>query len=214
MGIIVRLAVLVVVAVVAAACNSATDTANEDLGAVASTTTTASVEITPASSTTQPAPAPTQPAITTTTIDPVQLAVRALVGTWSGSWNNTTFGSTGPFDLTITPDGTNIDITSDLGGFVFGQGDPDPESYSFDLATLAGSVGQAVSVDSETFGPLSITLVSAATIEIEALSVPAPGIATLRASATVQPGLISGTYDIEFDGGDTAAGTFEISTTS
>ena len=197
------LARLAVAALLAAACNSAVDTTEEELEAVTSTTTTTSLAITTTTTT-------TQPTTTTTVIDPVELAVRALVRTWSGSWDNTTFGSTGPVDLTITADGTVIEVTSDLGGFVFGQGDPDPESYKFDLATLAGSAGEPVMMDSEVFGTLTMTATSATTIEIEALSVPAPGIATFRASTTVQAGVISGTYDIEFDSGDAAAGTFEI----
>ena len=207
MRVIARLAV---VALVAAACGSAVDTADEDPETVTSSTAATSGAITTATTTTQPATTTTQPPATTTTIDPVELAAIALAGTWSGSWNNTTFGSTGPVDLTITADGTSIRITSDLGGSVFGLGDPDPESYTLDLATLAGSIGEPVTVSSEVFGTLTMTATSPTTIELEALSVPAVGIATFRASATVQPGVISGTYDIEFEGGGSAAGTFEI----
>ena len=50
-------------------------------------------------------------------LDPATLA-----GTWTGSWENLKFGSTGALGATVVVDGANVVIVYDVGGSVFGCG--------------------------------------------------------------------------------------------
>ncbi|GJM19744.1 MAG: hypothetical protein DHS20C14_19570 [Phycisphaeraceae bacterium] len=45
---------------------------------------------------------------------------------WEGSWHNETFGSTGSAVADIEITGSDVSFSLDLGGFVFGVGDPPP----------------------------------------------------------------------------------------
>ena len=75
------------------------------------------------------------------------------LGLYDGQWDNNTFGSTGSAALTIEYMGGGVlSGTLDLGGFVFGQGDPDPVSFTAMLA------GDAVTLDpfsNDTYGDVS-----------------------------------------------------------
>lgn len=70
-------------------------------------------------------------------------------GTYEGSWFNNTFMSTGSASVIVEDLGMgDIQFTMDLGGFVFGLGDPDPVVTG---GTLAGG---AVTFDSVMGDPL------------------------------------------------------------
>lgn len=63
---------------------------------------------------------------------------------WEGQWFNDTFSSSGGFTFDIVTMGTDVTITVDLSGNVFGGPDPDPFTTSATLdgggnATLSGS---------------------------------------------------------------------------
>jgi hypothetical protein len=73
------------------------------------------------------------------------LDVAAAVGAWSGTWSNTTFASSGSAAMTVTQDSTakTVTMTVDLGGNVFGMGDPAAQvidaSYTNTQATASTS---------------------------------------------------------------------------
>ncbi|MFQ5554151.1 MAG: hypothetical protein ACE5GC_02115 [Acidimicrobiia bacterium] len=186
-----------------AAPTTAATTAAPPTPAAPTTTTAAPTTTTAAPTTTTAAPTTT----TTEAVNPLIAAIEGFVGAWTGTWSNTTFGSSGSadFDLEIVEDG--VIVSMDLGGGVFGQGDPAPEEWGFDaFDLLTGGGGLETSV----FGDVSFEL-SADGITIIADDVPAAGIARFEAtgSLTDAPALV-GTYIVTFDAGDTAEGTFEI----
>lgn len=52
---------------------------------------------------------------------------QTLAGTWAGTWENETFGSTGPASIVVTPIGTrSFTFTANFGGNVFGCSSPPP----------------------------------------------------------------------------------------
>jgi len=71
-------------------------------------------------------------------------------GTYLGEWHNTTFDSRGNATAIITYDmvNENFDMSLDLDGFVFGQGDPDPLIFT-DIA-INGLT--EIAIDDPTFG--------------------------------------------------------------
>ena len=201
--------------VVAAACgdddlvipaDTAAPTTAAPTTTVAPTTTTAA----PTTTTTTAAPTTTTAApITTTTeaVNPLLAAIEGFVGMWTGTWTNTTFGSSGSaeFDLELVEDG--IIVSMDLGGGVFGQSDPAPEEWgldAFDLLTGGGGI------ETSTFGDVSFEI-DANGITLIAHDVPAPGIARFEATgALTDAPALTGTYIVTFDDGGTAEGTFDI----
>ncbi len=52
------------------------------------------------------------------------LALSELGGHYAGSWLNQTFGSTGAASIDITIAGSDVSVSFDMDGFVFGQIDP------------------------------------------------------------------------------------------
>ena len=136
--------ILVVLTLAVAACGG--DDADEPSAPDAGVTTTAGA---PSSSeapagtsataapqtTTAVAETATTEAQTTTTAaalsgpDAFIAAAVDFVGTYEGTWNNTTFGSSGSISINILEANTNagfVLIETDLGGNVFGGEDPEP----------------------------------------------------------------------------------------
>ena len=150
---------------------------------------------------------------TTTTVEDVDVALEAAMaaaGTYAGTWTNTTFGSTGAASMTMTvTEAGDVSMDWDLGGGVFGFGDPDGENQGLNVADLAD--GEMVSTT--LFGDMQVTVSTDFTrLTLDAEDVPAAGIQAFRALATWSAdGSITGTYEVEFEGGgDPAVGTFEL----
>jgi len=174
-----------------------------------------------------PAPQPTDPPATSppaTTAVPVatdapedsaralRIAAAALLaGDWSGEWVNTTFGSTGPIEVTVTVD-TEVGFLladTDIGGNVFGQSDPEPRTFELDLVT-----GPPYSRRSGLLGEFSLDIEEDGSFVLVADDVSAEGIAKMSITGTLGPASFSATYIIEFDGGGGAEGTIEVAKTS
>ncbi len=118
---------VVVLALAAAACGD--DDATSTTGSDSTAATTTSAATTTLGDVT-----------TTTAVDETAARVAAaseLAGTYSGEWTNTTFGSSGDVDLSLTVDAATAtaEFTLDLGGSVFGGGDPDPVVAQIDLSS-------------------------------------------------------------------------------
>ncbi len=136
-------------------------------------------------------------------------AVTDWAGAHSGQWNNTTFGSSGSITLTITidvPSQTGT-LTMDLGGGVFGGGDPPPETFT---GPLTASGGFADTSTSPLFGERTVTVTSDGTISLRAYNVPSAFIAYLTLDGFFTPqGGFTGAYEVGAPaGGVLAVGTW------
>jgi len=149
-----------------------------------------------------PLPAPT--ATTDTGYD----AYAAFAGTWSGSWTNTTYGSSGDLVATVAVehDGT-ASFTFDAGGFVFGALDP-PQ------ITLSGTYdASGITIDlpgEPVFGDVKVTFNQDGTFEMSGDVIPTAGIARVEASGTFSGDTMQGTYTVFFDNESVAEGTVSM----
>lgn len=163
-----------------------------------------------------PTPTPAPSASASATPDPLALAA-LLEGRYQGSWNNTTFGTSGPITLDIKVDraASAVGITLALGGNVFGSPPPAPESFS--IRPVAGQT--TYTVKSATFGDLSATFILAGlqgSITMKSTNVPNARVGGFDAAATVSDARsFKGTYTITFkDGSAPAQGTFTLAKTA
>jgi len=97
-----------------------------------------------------PAPVPFQPA--------------QLAGSWTGSWHNLTFGSTGPAFIRAKAIGrgnkAKLNFLSDFGGNVFGCSDPPTDGVTLTKGVGAnhwGPVGFVIKGTSKAFGKLTLS---------------------------------------------------------
>lgn len=129
----------------------------------------------------------------------------AFSGQWSGDWNNTTFGSTGTVTLTITvnDDGT-ADFTLDVDGQVFGAADPPAMTFS---GTYDADGAHIAVTGDALFGDVTIDATADGAFTLDAINIPAPGIAGFSALGTATPDGVDMTYIVTFDDGTTAEGT-------
>ena len=187
-----RALLIAVVALVLASCGD--DKKTVDTGAVDTTTADSAAPDTSVADATT----------TVAEVDPVAERVAAaeeIEGTYTGEWQNTTFGSVGSIDATFAVDPATAvaTLTMDLGGNVFGSPDPDPVLAEFDLNGEGPYNGT-----SELFGDYTISY-SDGHLTFEAASVPGVGGKKMTLDGDFAAGGFSGTYTIV----DLAEGTFE-----
>jgi hypothetical protein len=145
------------------------------------------------------------------TADPFAL-IAGLEGTFSGSWKNTTFGSTGTAAVDVTFDRatTSVKLKLTLGGNVFGNPAPAPEEL-----TAVITPGQGAMVTSSTFGPTTLTAALVGgklVITMTSPDVPSARIKTFTSSATLNGTTIDLTYEVTFrDTTPAAQGTGTLS---
>jgi hypothetical protein len=137
-------------------------------------------------------------------------AAAMLAGDWSGEWVNTTFGSTGPIEVTVTVDTEAgfLLADSDIGGNVFGQSDPEPQVFELDLVT-----GPPYMRRSGLLGQFALEIGADGSFVLTADDVTADGIVAMSITGTLSPSSFSATYTIEFDDGGGAEGTIEVAKT-
>ncbi len=132
-------------------------------------------------------------------------------GQWSGTWNNTTYGSSGNLAVTIAvnPDGTaSADVT--LGGNILGVGSPSPlhitGTYDNNGVTLGGK-GLPI------FGDLNVTIDTNGILKMTASNLPVTAISQVSADGTVSSTEFQFTYTVTFANGSTANGTANLTKT-
>ncbi len=168
--------------------------------------TTTTAPTTTAATTTTAAATTTTAEISTTTEDPVAYRVTLatiLAGEWTGEWRNTTYGSTGEVLVDVRVDGAarTATITIDLGGAVFGGGDPEPFEVTVDL-----SAAPPYAASTALLGEITLSMTDTGAFTLAAADVPAEGIATLSATGTAGSERVDLEYSVGFDDGSTAAG--------
>lgn len=132
-----------------------------------------------------------------------------MVGTYDGSWDNFTFGSTGPATtaITINQGARTVSMTIDLDGNVFGGSNPPPET----ITGPYGTHGFSVSGSSAIFGDMTLEVDTLGRLEGVGLNVPNAGIDRVYFSGTASPDTIAMDYLIIFaGGGGTAEGTLTM----
>jgi hypothetical protein len=138
--------------------------------------------------------------------DPLLELARSVEGTWSGSWTNTTFGSTGAIagDMTVDEDAMELVVNTDVGGNVFGAADPDPE-----LLVLPIRAGEHTG-SSATFGDWTLTIDESGSFSMTAINLPALPGATFTMEGALSDTGIDATYVVDFGSGDPAVGVVTI----
>ena len=136
-------------------------------------------------------------------------AAQGFVGHYQGPWTNTTFGSTGTVDLTISLDtGTRtVTVVTALTGNVFGAPAPPAETLTVPLPTDSST---PVTVTSPTFGALTVTLQSDGSLVVDAPNVPDATAATFHLVLTPSAAGMDGTYTVGLRAGTTANGTVTL----
>jgi hypothetical protein len=184
-----------ILALVAGACGD-----DEGTGTASASTTTTKAAVT----TTTTATITT--AATTTTADPAAPRIAlALVfaGEWEGDWDNTTYGSTGPATLTVAvdPEARTATLIIDLGGSVFGEGDPEPFEFVADLTAASPFVAAT-----PLLGDVTFEVDAVGHFTLTALDVPGAGIASFEARGIADPEGIDLGYTVTFEAGGGAEG--------
>ena len=165
----------------------------------------------PAATATPTSPAATPTPTRTPTVTPTSPAA-AFAGTYTGSWNNQTFMTTGSATLVnvINTSAQTFQSTLTLGGNVFGAGTPAPQTFSGSYAS--GSFSQT----SPLFGNVTINFPSAGVFMGSATNVPNPNISRIDFNGTATSQTIMLNYTITFTpaaGGGTAVGTMTVNKT-
>jgi hypothetical protein len=129
-------------------------------------------------------------------------------GTFTGTWRNDTFGSSGGATLTITVDtvAQTFSGTFDMSGSVFGRGDPAPATFSGPYSTTSGV---QVTATSSFYGNVTGAMTSNGSIT-GSMSNPSPTISRVDYSGTATASAINITYTVRFTDGSTATGTVKL----
>lgn len=145
------------------------------------------------------------------TVEATGLAIDPLlaVGNWTGAWYNTTFGSTGAANATVSyvPASHTMQVMIDVDGNVFGGSNPPAESMS---ASLDGS-GFTFASTSATFGQINVVVGLDGTINGTLSAIPAPGIDSLDVTGGYSKGIAMLLYTVNFTGSGTASGVIWLS---
>jgi hypothetical protein len=141
--------------------------------------------------------------------DPVSIAER-FAGTYTGTWKNTTFGSSGSIkvEVAVDPSAKTAKVTTTLGGNVFGAPAPPPETVTIQLASL--QPGQPATITSPLFGQLTLSVKEDGTIVADSPDVPSAAITTFHAELHQTATGLDGTYRVALASGTTANGTLTL----
>lgn len=141
---------------------------------------------------------------------------KGAAGTYTGEWQNLTFGTTGDTSMVVEIEPTgSAEFTIDLDGFVFGLINPDPKTY----ASVYDADGIIFSAqDDDLFGDLTIAVEpndnDTAQFEITALDIPMGDIDQLEATGTLYTDSLDLNYTITFNDTTTAEGILNLTKTS
>ncbi len=116
----------------------------------------------------------------------VELATQTAVNaTFTGTWRNTTFNSSGSASITITGDAYNQTYsgTSTVGGNVFGGTAPPSEMY----ANIFTPTGGTFTTHSSFYGDVTMTVLPNGTFTLTAENIPSASVSRATCSGTITP---------------------------
>lgn len=150
---------------------------------------------------------------TTAVIDGVsgKLSPELMQGSYTGTWNNTTFGSSGSASLSegVVTSTSTVLVQLTLTGNVFGGSSPAPTV----LAGTYTSTGFTASGTSSLFGPMTMSVSATGTWTVTANSVPGGTVTSFSLTGTARPEGFSGNYTVQLAAGGAAAGTLVMNHT-
>jgi hypothetical protein len=122
-----------------------------------------------------------------------------MAGSYTGSWLNLSFGSSGPASATVVVDQVSrtVDLTLDLDGNVLGGANPPPETFTGPY----DSTGFSVSGSSSVFGDVSFRVDVLGRLEGRGADIPNPAIDDVVFSGSASPDTIAMDYVVLFAGG-------------
>lgn len=126
----------------------------------------------------------------------------AFLGTWSGTWTNTTFSSTGAVSLVVAENGGVVTFTLDMDGNVFGGSDPAAEDFT---ASFSGSTATLDAKTSTVYGDVTGTLNSNGSVTIHGVNINGQ-VASFTLTGSWSGTQITANVSITFDNASTAAG--------
>jgi hypothetical protein len=154
-----------------------------------------------------PSPAASSPA--TSPSPPAVLVLAAtLEGKYTGSWKNTTFGSTGPLtiDWKFDKAASTLTATVTVGGNVFGAPAPPAQTWAFkpdgQKLTYTGK--------SPAFGEVTANIEggpTTGTFTFKGANVPSSNASLVEATGSLSAKEMTGTYTVGLSSGAKAAGT-------
>lgn len=130
-----------------------------------------------------------------------------LPGHYLGTWNNTTFASTGAVKADVFVKNGIVTIVFDAAGSVFGQGDPGPVLISGPLT--AGGVAMSLT-NHPLLGNATFNIGPTGTVTCNGTAVPAPNVDTFTANGSLTGATLSLSGTIGLTGGGTANTTIVL----
>jgi len=130
--------------------------------------------------------------------------VAALAGLYSGTWTNTTFGSSGTIKWTVMANASarSVTIVINVTGNVFGGQAPAPESI-----TLTHLNQGVIKGTSSGFGSVDGTVQPDGSINVTLTNIPGGRVTTVTISGMLSPPSISLAYAVTLSSGGHASGT-------
>lgn len=131
--------------------------------------------------------------------------VARYLGSWTGTWINNTFSSTGTAAMTISADESAMTVTIafSVTGNVLGTGGGAPTQSNM---TAYDDGGFTANVTLDIFGTTTITVAADGSITASGVNVPASGIDRWDATGTISDTQLILDWTITFSGGGTATG--------
>ena len=128
-----------------------------------------------------------------------------LTGTYSGTWHNTTFNTSGTSMMVVTADTAahTMTIVVTLGGNVFGGNAPPPQTLTGPYTASGLNINQT----SQVFGNLSVTIDSSGNVNGQGTNVPGGRVSSVSFSGQFLPKSMNVGYKANLVGGGSATGT-------
>lgn len=123
----------------------------------------------------------------------IPLIFTQISGAYStGTWNNTTFNTTGAISANFSLSGTILSASINIGGNMFGSLTPAPIEFQKDVANATFPLNFIVTGTS--IGNLDITIQESGALSITESVVPVSGILSAKLDATFSKNSFSGTF--------------------
>jgi hypothetical protein len=146
---------------------------------------------------------------TTVNVPMTPSSVARVAGNWTGTWRNTTFNTSGPVTLGVTVNtvAETFQMVLDIGGGVFGAGDPPSETFT---GSYSEATGASLTRTSTLLGTVTATVTPAGVLTGTCTNIPNAGINRIDFTGTVTASTIAINYTVTFTGGGTAVGTMTL----